>query len=424
MIRRLLVFALGAALPVLATDAPFDAATAANQFGLDLYRQLAALSPHGNLVLSPYSVDSALVLAYAGADGATRREMGAALHFPADDAALQTSFGVLRTSLQQLVSPIAVTPGTPQTDGDDERPVAWQQITLLFGQRGYDFRPSFLSHLKDDCSAPFASIDFRTEAEAGRQAINAWIARQTHGKIHDLIPVRGLNHRTRLVLVNALYLKAPWKSPFEEAETRPRSFAVPGIEAPKVPIMRQTADFHYAKEAGLTVVALDYAGCDLQFLILLPDEGTGCDALAARLAPKDFKTWAELGEKSRPTLVTLYLPKFRIEGLTQPLGSALRTLGMKQAFDEPRGSADFSRIAPRQPDDALSLSEVFHQTSIAVDEKGTEASAATALALATLGISSEPPRPIIVRVDRPFLFVIQHRATGICLFLGRITDPR
>jgi len=117
------------------------------------------------------------------------------------------------------------------------------------------------------------------------------------------------------------------------------------------------------------------------------------------------------------------LPKFRVEGHTLPLGIALRQLGLKRAFDEPAGSANFDRIAPRQPNDYLAISEVFHQTFVALDELGTEAAAATAVTM-FLGGFATAPRPIEVRIDRPFLFAVQHRASGACLFFGRIVDPR
>lgn len=188
--------------------------------------------------------------------------------------------------------------------------------------------------------------------------------------------------------------------------------------------MQRTAYLGYVKEPGFTVVALDYDGGGLQFLILLPDEGMDCDALSARLNEKYFQTWAALGKNPSPTRVELYLPKFRVQASSILLGAALRVLGVKRAFDEPLGSADFSRIAPRRPDDYLALSEVFHKTFIAVDESGTEAAAATGILMPT-GMGLEVASlPVVVRVDRPFLFAIQDRTSGACLFLGRIADPR
>jgi serpin B len=121
--------------------------------------------------------------------------------------------------------------------------------------------------------------------------------------------------------------------------------------------------------------------------------------------------------------VTLHLPKFRLEPPMLPLSKKLQALGMKSAFDQPLHSANFDRIAPRRPNDYLFITEVFHKSFLNLDEEGTEAAAATALHVSTSGIY-EPPKPIEVRVDHPFLFAIQHRPSGACLFLGRVTDPR
>jgi serpin B len=157
-------------------------------------------------------------------------------------------------------------------------------------------------------------------------------------------------------------------------------------------------------------------------LILLPDDREGLDQVIGRITTDLLRACAAL-RPARP--IDLYLPKFRLVGSTIRLGNVLESLGMKTAFDLPTGSANFDRIAPRKPDDYLAISEVFHQTFIAVDEQGTEASAATAVAMLALSVvPATPPQPIEVRVDHPFFFAIQERSTGICLFLGSVSDPR
>ena len=106
-----------------------------------------------------------------------------------------------------------------------------------------------------------------------------------------------------------------------------------------------------------------------------------------------------------------------------PLAAELQKVGMKTAFDQPPGSANFYRMAPRRPDDYLSLSQVFHKTFLNLDEQGTEAAAATVVEAMSYGID-EPKKPMIFKVDHPFLFLIQHVESGACLFLGHVTDPR
>ncbi len=400
----------------------FDAAAAANAVGLDLYRQLASTSAGQNLVLSPYSIESALALAYAGAAGDTRAEMARVLHLPNGNGPLQSGFDRLRTALDATAEASKATAATRTRNGSPTDAIAWNAANRLFGQQGYAFRDTFLALMQDGFAAPFQAMDFRASAEPARLSINAWVADQTRQKIMDLIPPGGVSAATRLVLVNALYLKAPWDAPFPKAQTEPRVFHPATGADRQVPTMLSSSFLGYATEGGLTIVTLDYLGSGLQFVILLPEPNQNLDAAIAALTPADFTRWANLRETNRREVI-LYLPKFTVPGLTVPLGSALRALGMKSAFDLPAGSANFDGIAPRTPADYLAISDVFHQTFIALDEEGTEAAAATAVVVGTTSAPVGPP-PVEVHVDRPFAFAIQHRATGACLFFGRIADPK
>ncbi len=278
--------------------------------------------------------------------------------------------------------------------------------------------------MNDDYAAPMQEVDFTSIIESARSSINDWVEAQTHQKIRELIPSGGLTNDTRLVLVNALYLKVPWQDPFDKEATQPQPFHLSRKEAPDVATMRRTATMNYVEEDGMQVVALDYLGRDLQCLVILPAPEQTVEALAATLTARDFTRWARLKENKHYELVSLHLPKFEIRGASLPLGETMRALGIKSAFDEPSGSANFDRIAPRQPNQYLALSKVYHKTFISLDEQGTEASAATAISMVALTGMRSKTEPLVVRIDRPFLFAIQHRASGVCLFLGRVTDPR
>lgn len=399
----------------------FDAATSTNAVGLDLYRELARTRPGTNLIVSPYSIESALALAYAGAEGGTREEMARVLRFPADNAPLQTGFAGLRGALEKAAEDSKRLADARTKAGKATDPIVWSAANRLFGQQDYAFRDSFLTLMRDGFAAPFAPLDFRRNYEPSRLTINAWVEAQTQRKITDLIPAGALTEDTRLVLVNALYLKAPWDTPFEKTSTMPRAFRLAPGTSRDVPTMQRTGLMGHAVEDGFTVVTLDYLGSGLQFVIALPEEGMAIDAAAAKLTPLHFARWARLGDTSRRN-VALSLPRFRVKGTTVPLGQALRALGIRNAFDEPRGSANFEGIAPRRPDEYLAISEVFHQTFVALDEEGTEAAAATAVVI--IGVTSLPPAAVEVRVDRPFLFAIQHRPSGACLFFGRVVEPQ
>ena len=399
----------------------FDvAAKATNELAVELHRQLA--TGDESRCVSPYSIESALAMTFAGADGETRTEMARVLHFPTNDGGVPASFFALQRSLQEMGAKTAELVKQSKKFGGPSEPITLNIANRLFAQRGYQFREAFLSLMKQNFGGAFEQVDFIADPAAATQRINKWVADQTHERIRDLIPGRALDKTTRLVLANGLYLKAPWANEFSENATKPEPFFVHGGGPADVPTMRKTShDFGYARHEGFTVVGLPYAGNDLQFLVLLPDEINGLHALESKLTGELLAQCAKLQTRD----VDLHLPKFKLEPPTMTLAEKFEALGMKTAFDKPQGSANFDKMAPRKPNDYLYISQIFHKTFIAVDEKGTEAAAATAVAmLAGTALRSPPPPPIDVKVDRPFIYAIQHVPSGVCLFLGRVTDPR
>jgi serpin B len=394
------------------------AAKATNELGVDLHRQLA--TGDENLCVSPYSIDSALAMTFAGADGETRTEMARVLHFP-NDATVLPSFSALQHSLEQMSAKTAELVAESKKFGGPSEPITLNIANRLFAQNGYHFREAFLSLVKQNFGSAFEPLDFVADPAATTQRINKWAADQTRDRIRDLIPGGALDKTTRLVLANALYLKAPWANAFSQNSTEPEPFFVRAAPV-EVPMMRKTdKNFGYGRHEGFTVVSVPYTGNELQFLVLLPDDIDGLRGLESKLSVDVLASCAKLEKRD----VDLHLPKFKLEPPTITLAKQLEALGMKTAFDEPKGSANFDKIAPRTPKDYLYISQIFHKTFIAVDEKGTEAAAATAVAmLAGSALRSPPPPPIEVKVDRPFVYAIQHVPSGVCLFLGRVTDPR
>ena len=395
------------------------AAKATNELAVELHRQLA--TGDENLCVSPYSIESALAMTYIGADGETRTEMARVLHFPIDSGE-PASFSALQHSLEQMSEKTAELVKQSKKFGGPSEPITLDIANRLFAQKGYPFRPAYLSLVKQNFGGGFEPIDFIADPAAATQHINKWVADQTRDRIRDLIPGRALDKTTRLVLANALYLKAPWASEFSESTTKPEPFFVHGVGPADVPMMRKTdKHFGYARHEGFTAVSLPYAGDDLQFVVLLPDEVNGLRGLESKLSSDTLASCAKLERRD----VDLHLPKFKLQPPTITLAEKFEALGMKTAFDKPQGSANFDKMAPRKPDDYLYISQIFHKTFIAVDEKGTEAAAATAVAMmAGSALRSPPPPPIEVKVDRPFVYAIQHVPSGVCLFLGRVTDPR
>lgn len=407
-----------AASPLSAADLSRSAASAVNNLGIDLL--VHAAEPQENTALSPYSIQIALAMTSAGAEGDTREQMAKVLHYPAKEPDVLSSFAALEKELAELTSRTARLATESRKTGGPSEPITLTVANRLFGQQGYEFRPAFLALLKRSFGAPLETLDFAKGPPGAAKQINAWVDKQTRERIRKLIPPDALTKETRLVLANAIYLKAPWAMEFNKNATQPRPFNLAGGESAEVPTMTRQDSFGYARHEGFVAVGIPYAGGDLQLLILLPDTATGLPKLESEITPVLLMDCARLQSQD----IVLFLPKFKLEPPLFELRSTLEALGMESAFDVPQGSANFNGIAPRRPNDYLYISDVFHKTFVEVDEKGTEAAAATAVVMMRATAHFEEKKPLEVRVDRPFLFAIQHRPSGACVFLGRVVDPR
>ncbi len=251
-------------------------------------------------------------------------------------------------------------------------------------------------------------LPLRTEPDASREHINAWVADRTEDLITDLLPQGFLGPDSVMVLVNALYLEADWQRPFGKYPTEDAEFTRRDGSTVTVPMM------HELELTGPAVATDQYAATELPYedgelsmLVVVPADGH-YDDVEARL---DTGLVDEIDGQATTAAVELYLPRFE-SGTSIDLRDALEThLGIDQLF----GVEGFDGIAP-----GIVLKDAVHAADIAVDEQGTVAAAVTALGFAESG----PPEPqVTVRADRPFLYLIRHQPTGAVLFVGRVMDP-
>lgn len=377
-------------------------AAANNRFALAMFGHLA--EPRENLFFSPLSLVTALAMTYAGARGETAAEMARVLGFEGGDS----DHAALGAFLARL-----------NAAGGDRYELAL--ANSLWGQEGEPFVAEFLELVGRHYGGGMNLVDFQGAAEATRQAINGWVEVRTKEKIRDLIPQGGVDALTRLVLVNAVYFKGQWVLPFEKELTRDLPFYREGGGEVKVPLMHQQAEVRYTKADGFQVVDLDYEGDDLSMLVLLPDVKDGLSELEQKVSADLLRDYvARMWEQQ----VKLFLPRFKLTWGTAELSVHLEALGMPLAFNEDR--ADFSGINGQGPEtgDSISISKVFHQAFVEVNEEGTEAAAATAVAIVAQGMPEMPPSIPIFRADHPFLFAIRDKKSGVILFLGRVIDPK
>jgi serpin B len=404
-----------AALSATATADTAAVALSINAFGLDLHRVLA--KDGGNCLASPWSIESALAMTFVGAAGQTKDEMAKVLHFPVDEAALHAGFAAIAADLTALARASRERVEETGQFGGPETPLQIVTANRLFGQSGQSFEKPFLKLLENTYAAPLEQVDFIRHTEGARIRINSWVEEQTRERIKDLVPSGILNEKTRLVLANAIYLNAAWTIPFHEVPDL--VFHADGTNEVMVPGLYGREDYGHRKIPEGALVPVPYEGGGLQFLIALPDERGGLAAFEKRIDAAMLAEAVRLPKRE----VILRMPKFKLEPGRVMLTEHLKAMGMPRVFDQPLGSADFSRMASRRPDDYLYISDVVHKSFIEVNKNGTEAAATTSMG-AGWGdsIPTEPPPDI--RVDRPFLFAIQHVSSGACLFLGRVADPR
>lgn len=370
-----------------------------NDFALGLYGELAD-SEDGNLFMSPYSISLALAMAYAGAGGGTADEMAETLGFKLPTETLHNAFNVLD---QQLASRGAHL--------EPDRKFTLEIANSIWGQDGFEFEQAFLDTLAENYGAGMRLVDYDNQTEAARLAINGWVEDNTNDRIKDLIPPGVLDSDTVLVLANAIFFKAAWLQEFNPGLTADADFTLLDGSTVTAELMQQTRILNSGEGQNYSAIEIPYVGGKTSMMVVMPDEGefenfeaSMDDALLAQII-------AGLG----PVNTDLAFPKFTFESKFR-LPEPLKELGMRQAFNP--SLSDFS--AMRSPPPGLVITDVIHQSFVAVDELGTEAAAATGV----IGvITSLPAPPVPFTVDRPFIFLIRDIPTDTILFMGRLLDP-
>jgi len=385
--------------PIASQDDLQDQAEDMTKFALNLYHKLAV--EDGNLIYSPYSIYQAFLMVYAGADAETKAEIAEALEIRVDDG---KDVHNLMNALNKLLTT------TPSYLDETAQPLRFDVANALWVQQDIDIKQGFLDTLSSNYNAGLKLVDF-SKPEDARQAINLWVAAQTNDKIKDLIPQGILNELTRLVITNAVYFKGAWQNPFNINRTASEPFfLLDGSET--------TAEMMHTSYTGAGLITEQYQA------VKIPYQG-GNYAMAVIMPSGDFSGFEQsLDEDALKLILTgfdgifgqvnLGLPKFRTESSFN-LGDQLKALGIQQAFDSQ--TANFTGINDQMD---LYITDVLHKAYIDVNEEGTEAAAATAIAV---GTTSMPADSWDITFDHPFIYVIYETTTNAIVFMGRVVTP-
>jgi len=414
-------------------------ATAYNASGQQLFKAFAAAP--GNIVLSPYSIGTALAMALAGARAETEREMATALkHRLARMEIADANAGALailngygkRAEPARCVGDMqlngdrceAQAPASgncpPPTRRDGERcvtpaivlPSAKLLVANALMRTGSSdvVSTDYAALLKEKYSAEVFS-------SAGLAEVNGWVERKTEGKIEKILDQ--LDPNAAAVILNAAYFKAAWAMTFAKHATRSEAFNLSPGQQVEVPMMHNVAAYSVAARAGYRAVRLPYSIRAIGMVVVVPDAVDGLSSVSERLAAQELPELFAALRTAPAKSIDLALPRFK-SAFKANLVPPLQAAGMRLAFDA--GRADFSGITGRPAAEIpLAIDQVVHRAMIDVYEDGTEAAAATAISIVrtSAALSPEP-----FRVDRPFLFYIVDDATGAILFQGRVVDPR
>ncbi|HEY0025809.1 MAG TPA: serpin family protein [Longimicrobium sp.] len=378
-------------LPRALTQSEQDLIVASNRFGFNLLREVSARDSSSNIFLSPLSASMALGMTMNGARGETFTGMRSTLGFGAmEPAQINASYRSLIDLLLGL-------------DGNVDMRLA----NSIWVDQRFPLHPAFVESSLQHFDARVTALDFANPASAN--TINGWVDQGTNGKIKTIID--GIDAGVVMYLINAVYFKGSWTQEFDPARTSPAPFhrADGGQHSVQMMFLRD-AKVRSVMNDQVQMVDLAYGRGAFSMTLVLPPNGQPLRQWAAGVTDEKWQTWVA---QLRDTEMDVLLPRFRLE-YDEVLNKTLQALGMGTAFDE--GAADFGGMSPLGAD--LFITNVKQKTFLEVNEKGTEAAAATSV---EMGVTSGPPTFI---ANRPFLVAIRERHSGTILFVGLIGDPR
>ncbi len=362
-----------------------------NKFSFELYTEIKT-NPV-NIIYSPFSISTALAMTYTGAKNNTLEEMSNTLYFDKDFNVHNNNFSTLQ---KNIIS--------------ENKDVKINIANSLWAQQDYHFLDNFIEINKKYYNAGIQFTDFNGNIEQSRIKINNWVEKETNNKIKDLIKKKTLDNSTRLVLVNAIYFNGAWKSPFEKENNTEEIFYIFSKCETTATYMNKLITGKYYEDKLSRIVEIPYKNNIASMMIILPKKRYGIMDVEKAINEKKLNEYTEKFEYKK---IQLSLPKFKFTSEFE-LSEQLSKMGMPNAFGS---GADFSGMTGNKD---LFIDKVIHKAFIEVNEKGTEAAAATAV---TMRKTSATFETVKVKIDHPFIFIIKDNKTGSILFSGRVLNP-
>jgi len=359
------------------------------KFGFNLFHTLSKQDPNQNIFISPTSVALALSMTYNGVSGETQQEMTKVLELTgmtpqeinAANQALQNSWQKVDPTVQVSIA------------------------NSLWAKQGFSLKPEFQQTNQEYYQANLSELDFTIPQEA-LSIINNWVSQKTQGKIDQI--VEGISPDQVLFLINAIYFKGNWQTPFDKSKTTNKTFYLTDSSSKQHPMMSQMGFYPCYATDTFKAVSLAYGKKGaLRMYIFLPNSNTNLATFSQQLTPENWNEWMQEFTEINGLIE---IPRFKIEYEVE-LKSTLIALGMAGIFEISK--SDFSPMT----DDNVAVDSVKHKTFVEVNEEGTEGAAVTPI-LVTRGSIFK------MNVNRPFFCAIRDDTTGTILFMGTIVDPQ
>lgn len=354
-----------------------------NRFAFSLFEQIYKSDSEANICISPTSASAAISMVANGAEGNTLEQI---LHT------------LSAANLDELNNRKIIGEQAPTDD------TTLKSANSIWVNENQPVKEKFIEVNKLHHDAQISNVPFNANTVA---AINDWCSQQTNGKINNILDK--LDENSRMILINALYLKGRWGCEFNESSTYDERFTKPDGTTTDVKMMHQTLTTGYSMDSNVRIVAMPFINSNIEVQFILPQQGTSIGEAASHLAAN----YHTLNSNMNRQKIKLSLPRFKVD-YKKSLKDALTAMGMSDAFSN---KANFKGIS----DEPLLINDVFQKTYIKVDEKGAEAAAVTAIMVGLM--SSRPTKPIEVKFNRPFIYTIVDKSSNNILFIGAINNP-
>jgi serpin B len=369
-----------------------------NEFSLGFYKNISKTKPGENISFSPASLNMAMAVVYTGARGQTQKQISELFGYNPVHDVFHPQYHAYFSEIMNI---------------SEDTLVEFSLANRVYLEKSFSLLDQYVSDVEKWHAGGFEKLDFKTQARQAEITINEWVEELTRKRIQNLIPTGSLDPFTRLVLVNAIYIKSSWKYPFDKDLTAEKDFTnASGKKVKKKFMTQQKNNIPFYESDGFIAIELPYSTPELSLILIRPNDAAVPDI--SGFVP-NAASYLEILNNLKRENVNIEIPLFKIESEFS-LSNDLKEAGMEHAFDN---RADFSGINGNKE---LMISDVFQKVFFEIDEKGSEAAAATGIVMVTTSMPVDPPQPKEFIADRPFLFILKENRFNTPLFVGQFVN--